>query len=149
MTDASERESRLAEQVLTLEAGADQSPEGLAAATERCFDRLCMHMIDLVGPIGFDVLVRRALFLAGRTHPFVRDIVVEVRPDSLRLQGLRAAVAGRDPGEVRDGLVSSLASFVALLDTFIGEDLAHRLIRQAWPTTLPERPESGGEGNRA
>lgn len=147
MTDASERERGLAERLLLREAGADQSAEGLAEAAERCFGRLCQSMIDLMGPTGFDVLVQRALFLAGMTYPFLKGVVVEVRPDSLRLEGLRAAVTGQDPTNVRDGLVLALASFFSLLVTFIGEDLAFRLIHRAWPSLPTERTDSVGEGN--
>jgi len=147
MTDASERERGLAERLLVGEAGTDQSAEELAGAVERCFGRLRQGLIDLIGAAGFDVLVQRALFLAGKTHPFLKGIVVEVRSDVLRLEGLRAAVAGQDPTIVRDGLVSALASFFSLLVTFIGEDLAFRLIRRAWPTMPPEKTDSVEEGD--
>jgi hypothetical protein len=40
-------------------------------------------------------------------------------------------------------LTALIVSFVKLLSTFIGEGLAWRLLRNAWPEVLPDEPPSG------
>ena len=58
------------------------------------------------------------------------------------LHGVREfARASGDAGAAEAGLSAILAHVIGLLVTFIGEDLALRLIRDAWP----ELPDGQGE----
>jgi len=140
MNPATEKERNLAWRLLRQVAGSEQSPEGLVEATERVFDRLYRHLGAVVGPAGYAALVARALHLTTRQFAFMGNVRGEARADDFVMDGLRASVLGRDPAEARPSQVTLLANLIALLVTFVGEDLALRLIGQAWPETTGKIP---------
>lgn len=131
------RERGLAWRVLVYLAGSDQGPANLADATERAFGRLYYRLVDLIGPAGFDALARRALYLAKAESPYLGSVECEIHGEGYRLPGLRASVEGREPSEVRIGLVAMLGDFFWLLDSFVGDSLFLRLMRGTWPEMNP------------
>lgn len=128
-------------------AGNNQTPEGLAAATDRVFDHLYQRLNGLIGPAGYDALLQRALYLARAGSSILGNVKVAASPDDVSLEGLQASVRDQDPTVVREGLASVLAQFIWLLVTFVGETLALRLIHEAWPEVMPEAAGSGSEEN--
>ena len=143
MNEAARTERNLAWRVLAHEAGDDQSVDGLADATERAFDRLYHHLAPLIGPAGFDALAKRALHLARLECPYLGRVVGAIQVDAFQLQGLRASVEGREPDEVREGLVALLGTFFWLLVTFVGDGLFWKLFRGVWPD-VPSKDEGLG-----
>lgn len=141
---ATDKEQSLALRMLALVAEDDQSPEGLALAAERLLSQLHRRLEPLVGPAGYDALIRRALYLARAESPFLQSIRVAVSSGDVVLDGLQASIRDNDPAVVRHGLVAVLANFIWLLVTFIGEDLALRLIREASPGSTRSDPEENG-----
>lgn len=142
----------LVRRLLTHEAAGNQDQEALIKAAERASDKLRAHLSNRIGQEGFRTLLARALSLTTPQFPHLS--AVRVGADG-SLVGLRGA-AGRGSGEVQDsetqkavveGAVALVAHLLALLVTFIGEDLTLRLISAVWPDLgLDDAP--GGENER-
>ncbi len=110
-------------------ASEEAGPEALAAAAERLFVQLRAHFSVLIGPTGFDTLWARAMVLGRRQLQAAGvdgETLLHSPPDRWR-----DAAKGSPRDEAEAALVAGFASFVALLSTFIGEDLGSRLISQA------------------
>ena len=137
--------TELARHLLTDEAGERQSPEELAAAAARAYERLRERLTVFLGQQGFDSLWARAMYLAHRQFRAWDEIAGEKSSDTLP-PGLHAAASGRGSAETREILIAAFASFIALLFTFIGEELGFRLIRQLWPDLPPGEADANTEG---
>ena len=134
----------LARRVLRHEAGGRAEPAALAEAAERADARLRGRLARLIGPAGYTTLVARAVRLAQAEVPALERVTVDAlaRGAEGGLHGVREfARASGDAGAAEAGLSTILAHAIELLGTFIGEDLALRLIRDAWP----ELPDGQGE----
>lgn len=145
-TKATERERDLARRILAREDGENMKSDGLAAALMQVLDRLSSHVGRLVGQVGYEVLLRRALHLAASDWPFLKSIPVRVSAEEVGLPGLAESVRDQDPTVVRRCLVEILANLVWLLVTFIGEDVGSRLIQQVLGETSPHSGDRGSEG---
>ncbi len=117
----------LARRLLTLEAA---SPSGSAAPSHeavRVCEKLRISLTRFAGSDSFASLLRRALTLAGAEAPPLRDITIN--PDC-SIEGLEALATHAGNG---DPAVAVIAHLLGLLETFIGESLTLRLVREAWP----------------
>lgn len=123
---------RLASQLLAHESGGRQEPVELADAGELICRKLRRQLEPLIGPEGFRVLVARALHLTKAEFPFFQTVEVESQSDAC-LKGLHGSIQGLDSTEVGRGNVALFASFIWLLATFIGEDIALRNLARIWP----------------
>jgi len=139
-----------ARRVLVGDAGAHPDAAVLAAAVAHADARLRGRLVALIGPTGYATLVARAVRLAQTAHPAVEHVTVDDGPTEAQgsLRGVREVVetaraSGADPRAVEDGLTAILAHVIGLLITFIGEDLALRLVREAWPE-LAHGPVASG-----
>jgi hypothetical protein len=122
---------RLALKVLAQHSGSDADAKGLATAGRRAYDDLARVSTPLIGQVGFEALMRRALHLAGREHAWLVDSrdgghTGEPFAGLLTLEHQELAVA-------TEGAVAVFATFAGLLVTFIGEPVTMHLLRQAWP----------------
>lgn len=99
-------------------------------------ERLLPTLVPLVGQVGYCSLLARALALAQRETPALRDVRVE---GDCTLQGFSA--------EAAEGDEFLIAKIIELLATFVGETLTIRLLRNVWPE-LPELKTSSGEQER-
>jgi hypothetical protein len=140
VTTASPMARDLAQQVLRHEANGQQDAAALAEAVERAGARLRARLVVRFGPAGFEALLTRSLRLARGDTPSLEL----VRYDDAAAGGLRGAGAfanahADDPATVAAGLAAILAYLIRLLSTFIGADLAVRLVRDTWPD-LPDGP---------
>jgi hypothetical protein len=97
-------------------------------AAQRITKRLHDTLVKLIGPAGFDVLLARALVLARRAHPILAGVVAGPGGS---LQGLDDAARGGVA--LQEGAVAIVCNFMELLVALISEDLAMRLVRDAWP----------------
>ena len=134
----------LARRVLRHEAGGRAEPVALAEAAERADARLRERLASLIGQTGYTTLVARAVRLAQAEVPALEGVSVDALATGAEggLRGVREFVRGvGDAGAAEAGLSAILAHVIGLLGTFIGEDLALRLIRDAWP----ELPDGQGE----
>jgi hypothetical protein len=141
MRQATPQLKSLAQRLLAHEAKKSPSPAKLAEALEVCCQRLHKRLDSLVGAGGFRALLDRALFLAKKEHPWLEGVEIQAYP-GCELKALNEAMAGRQPGEIRETLTIILANVIWLLVTFIGEDIVYGLIEEAWPGTkiAPPRP---------
>ena len=122
----------LAHRLLAQEGGEGQDSEEAVAAAGQVLRKLGEPLSLLVGRAGFHSLLARAVSLSASESPMLRGIEAErLKEDAL--EGLRAALPGRDPAQVTEAMVSVVANFVWLLVTFIGRNLALRLVSDAWP----------------
>jgi hypothetical protein len=123
---------RLALKVLAQHSGPDAGATALAAAGRRTYDDLARVSTPLIGQVGVDALMRRALHLAGRRHPWLvesRDAGYPGEPTADVLVKLEH----QDPAVATEGAAAVFATFLELLVTFIGEPLTMHLLRRAWP----------------
>ena len=126
----------LARWLLTHEAGTNPTPEAVAAAAERVQARLREGLAVFLGQTGFDSLWARALYLAQRTSSGTAQGDGGAGGRSPDPES-RAPVSERDAAETQDVPLATLASFIALLFTFVGAALGVRLIHHVWPELLP------------
>jgi hypothetical protein len=134
----------LARRVLRHETGGRAEPAALAEAAERADARLRGRLAGLIGQTGYTSLVARAVRLAQAEVPALERVTVDALATGVEgsLHGVREfARASGDAGAAEAGLSTILAHVIGLLGTFIGEDLALRLIHDAWP----ELPDGQGE----
>lgn len=132
----------LARHVLSHEASGSPEPDVLTEAAQRVEWQLRERLAELIGLVGYTTLVARALHLAQAEIPTLGHITVSAREGSL--SGIRdfvdvARVNSNDPHAAEAGLTAILANVIGLLITFIGEDLALRLVRESWPDLGPDR----------
>jgi hypothetical protein len=137
----------LARRVLQHEAGGRAELAALAEAAERADARLRGRLASLIGPTGYTALVARAVYLAQAEVPALERVTVDALATEAEggLHSVREfARATGDAGAAEAGLSAILAHVIGLLGTFIGEDLALRLIRDAWPELPDGQRESEG-----
>lgn len=130
MRQASSAMQNLAHLLLRHEWNDSPDAATLSDAMERACDKLRRHLVKLMGPDGFTLLLVRSLTFAKTDFPWLTGIQVE-RDGSLK--GLRAVVEEREPAETAAGFVAVLSHYLGLLVEFIGEALTLRLIQGIWP----------------
>jgi hypothetical protein len=136
---------KLARRLLSSEGGDHPSPEELVAVTAAVYTQLRARLAVFLGEQGFDALWRRAVHLARREFHAWDDAAGEGSLPALP-PGLHGVVRGGDAAEAHARLIAAFARFIALLFTFIGEDLGVRLIYQAWPDRPPDAADPHAEG---
>lgn len=139
----------LVRRLLTLEAAESQGQETVIGAAERVSAKLSAHLSKRIGQEGFRTLLARALTLTTAQFPHLS--AVRVAEDG-SLVGLRGAT-GTSSQETRDnvtqqdaveGAVAVVAHLLALLFTFIGEDLTLRILSTVSPG-LALTEQAGGD----
>lgn len=133
----------LARQVLLHEAAGRVEPEALAAAAERAYARLHERLAGLIGSTGYAILFARALRLAQAEVAALEGVTLDMEPPGCLL-GAREFALAQTGDAAAAGFSAIFAHFFALLVTFIGEDLALRLVREAWPESTDDQVESEG-----
>ena len=121
-----------------------QRPEDLADAAEVAYRRLRERLGLLLGRTGFDALWARALLQAERKAG-TRSPGAHGRSPSASEGALHALVDGQDAAATRDRLIAVFGACIALLYTFIGQDLSFRLVQQIWPDVPLGEPQVRGE----
>jgi len=154
MPEVSPAAHALARYMLLDETGERLEPAALAAAVERADIRLRARLVDLIGLAGYTTLVARAVRLAQAEVPALTRVTVDTgviggAGAEGTLRGVRdfvevARVSDADPRAAEAGVAAILAHIIGLLIIFIGEDLALRLVREAWPAPAPDLAASEG-----
>lgn len=147
----------LVRRLLTLEAAEIQDQESVIGAAERVSDKMRAHLSKRIGQEGFRTLLARALTLTTALFPHLSAVRVG---ENGSLVGLRRAAGiglHKTPDDVTqqdavEGAVALVAQLLALLITFIGEDLTLRILSTVSPgLAIPELASddaTGGEDER-
>ena len=128
---------QLALRVLARQSGAEPAAGTLAAAGRRVYDDLARVSTPLIGQVGFDGLMRRAVYLAQREHAWL----VERRGAGPAAESPAGALLGlehQDPAVATEAAAAVFAAFGGLLVAFIGEPLTLVLLREAWPEAFSQ-----------
>jgi hypothetical protein len=133
----------LARWLVTTEVGDAEGRPADPAAAGRVFDKLGQRLAQLITPVGSEALLRRAVHLTHTEFPFLDGVQAASSVDPLTTR-LREAAATVEPSQAQEAFVSVLGTLVALLESFIGQDLTFRLLRDVWPE-LPMSPNSPPE----
>jgi hypothetical protein len=119
---------------------AHHMPDGPLEPTERVLRRLAPGVTALVTTAGYRALLARALHVSKAQFPFFAG--VQLSAGDAFIEGPRVM-----PGEPNDiGLAEFIGNLIALLATFIGDDLTNNLIRGAWTDAPLERTGPGPGG---
>jgi len=119
-----------AERLIAYETRGDKSPKPKTSVAFLVGEKLRPQFATLMGNVGFNALLSRALVLAKAEVPWLR--AMHVKADG-SLEVLDALDAQVDPEKMFEGRVVLLAQLLGLLVAFIGEDLTLRLVREVWP----------------
>lgn len=118
----------LALKLLALEAANKSAVNAHVHEGVRVCEKLQIVVTRFAGSDGFASLLRRALALARAEVPALQT--VKPQPDAF-LEGCGQVVEAANGGS--DGVVAIIAHLLGLLETFVGEPLTLRLVREAWP----------------
>jgi hypothetical protein len=116
-----------------------QDSKQLVYATLRICGKLRDHLSRLLGHEGSCTLLSRSLKLASKTFPSLQS--VKASPNGRCLEGLLESVQNQEPHVTLDTCAGVINSLIALFASFVGEDLATKLVEEAFSYA------SGGEDN--
>ena len=130
--------SELALQVVARRAGPSASATELAAVARRTYEDLSEVAAPLIGRVGIEALMSRAVHLARRKYPWLGSN----RSDSPQHEENAFAEVARcleqaEAGIAADAAAELFARSAALLATLIGNGLTASLLYKAWPDALP------------
>jgi hypothetical protein len=109
-----------------LELEAEDRAADDAKGAERVCAKLHTSLTRFAGVDGFKALTRRSLALARSEIPVLRGVSLDEGGCFVGLGDLAAKA-------VNDGGAALITHFLWLLVTFVGEPIALRLLREAWP----------------
>jgi hypothetical protein len=122
----------LASKMLALRAGRSPDAKALAAATRAAYDDVARIAASLIGPAGVDALTGRALHLAQREHPCLKQLP-QPDPPGEPFARIVGCLQQQDAPVAAAAAGGLFATLIELLVTLIGKPLTTRLVRQAWP----------------
>lgn len=119
MTKPSPAYVRVAEQLLRLQGIGAGGAVGWASAARGVHDALHVQLAPIIGAAGFEVVFRRSVKLTGHAVAAGQDV--------------HASLHELEPPDAAALATTLLATFLALLATFIGDALACRVLKTAFP----------------
>jgi hypothetical protein len=132
----------IARRLIALETRTGEPLEKRADAALRAFEKLRLHLSKLVGNVGFQALLTRALMLSKAEVRWLE--YVQVKEDGT-LEGFSEIVQQQDADVVGSGMTALLGQMLGLLVTFIGEGLTDRMDGEGGDDIMVG---NGGEGDR-
>jgi len=118
--------------------GATADAGAVAAAAQRAYEDLTRVSASLVGDVGVNALTGRTLYLAQRQYPWLVHTREPEQWDG-PFEQIVYCLQRQEPAVATEAAGTVLATLVGLIVTFIGEPLAMRLLREAWPDAFVER----------
>ena len=97
-------------------------------------EKLQPQWVNLMGDVGFRTLLSRALTMAHQRVAWLRAVHVKVDGTMAWAGDLETKV---DAEEMAEGSAVLIAELLGLLEGFIGETLALRLMQDVWPKLPP------------
>jgi len=120
----------IVQRLLIHEAAENRGQAAFPVAAERVLDKMRAHLSKRIGQEGFRTLLARALTLTSALFPHLS--AVRVAADG-SLLGLRGAADTQEKSLAVEGVAALVAHLIALLMTFIGEDITLRMLSAVWP----------------
>ena len=121
----------LAAWVLEQELGDRADGDDVRHAGERVCKKLSWRLARLVTVEGYRALLDRSLHLGRDRFPILAEMSAGAEPDAC-FGGLRN-VGPVDASTLQSALTEVLAGLFGLVSTFIGDELAIRIVRDVWP----------------
>jgi len=129
--------------------GAGESVSSSEAA-ERACRKFGERLALLVSRVGAEALLSRALHVVRtdvRTDFLLFDEQRTARTVEALTQRLRESANGVQSSQICDDSAAVFTTLIALVVSFIGEDLAMRLLRDVWPELpMPEPTSQSSNG---
>ncbi len=136
MTAAHDAAYETAMRLLRSEGARESSPSGIVtAAGDRVLQKMQHALIRWFGPQGCRALLVRAIERTRARHPAL-DAVRVLEPGSDRdvfAPDAFLVLASLPSEAAMSACASVIAEIVTLLGQLVGEDVARRLVDQAWP----------------
>lgn len=133
-------QQELAQWLLRQEGADAHDSDDPVGPTRQVLRRLSPGVTALVTAAGYRALLARALHLTKAQFPFLDGVRLSNADTFIEASGL----ARENPVEV--SLAEFVGHLIALLATFIGDDLTNNLIRGVWPDAPLQRTEPGSGG---
>src|SRR5689334_1260371 len=124
------RRRRLAQRAL-----AGHAAGAAATGAGRAYDALAQVLAPVIGDVGVAAMTDRALHLVAREYPWL-PASEPGSPDTSFTKVVEALKRQDDPAVATEAAAAVLEAILGLLATFIGEPLAARLVKQAWPDAV-------------
>jgi hypothetical protein len=121
---------------LLVDEGAAGNEVECAAAAGRCWDKLHTHLAPIVGAAGLQALLVRSAKLVDRKFSFLEAAVIQGSTK------LRECLQAQDRSVATEAAVALFGTFLALLTSFIGEQLTTQVLRRAWPMLEEIAPQT-------
>ena len=128
----------VARQLVARETGEAPSSESVAAGAARACEKLSRRLAPLVGDAGSHSLFARSLTLARARFPWLEAVALTLPNASWT--PLRVCFERQPVATAVEASVFLLATFIGLLEKFIGPGLTARLLREVWPDVQPVSP---------
>jgi hypothetical protein len=92
---------------------------------ERSFDQLRERLLRVLGTPTVNTLIERSTIEIGKAHPAVAAL--RCKDDSIDFSGMREALSGASPEEVRDAFTALNGVLLLLVARLLGREIAARL----------------------
>ena len=132
MTTATPSQHAVAQWLLTAEGVDAERRLAAPAAAEQVFWKLSQRLAQLITLVVADALLARAVHLSRAEFPFL-DRAQTARSAAAWTLRLRESAEGAESSQAAEGFEAVLAILIALLISFVGEDLTLRVLREVWP----------------
>ena len=143
MSDPSPALRALARRLVQEETGGSTDRAALSAGLERACEKLGDELSEMLGAGGYQALLRRALNLARRNRTLLASVSLHPEQDNC-FTGLTEALEAGPDEEAIATVAAVLENLLALLVTFLGEELGTQPVRRIWQdaqTSLGETNE--------
>jgi hypothetical protein len=127
------------------EAVSSSDARAVAAAAVAAYEQLADRVAPIIGRDGVNAIYTRSLHLLQNDFPWLPS-AAPADTDRAPAEELRATLEGQDPSVIAQAMEALVLNFADLLATLIGDRLAMRLFRDAWPDAFGAEP--GQEGSK-
>lgn len=121
---------QLARRLVARAARTNKAPRGAASTVLAACQDTHRALVRSIGSTGAEALLTRALAMADKEHPLLRDIPFD-REDEAGVVALNAAIEKHGSAATSAGLERLLELLLTLLERFVGIDVVVRLVAQS------------------
>lgn len=132
--------------IIERETAGSDDPARVAEGVERALRHVQDLFSNVIGPGGFEGVLTRAVHLAQAGCQWLERTDVTVTP-TVTLTDLASTAQREGTEQVKAGATHLLGTFLALLATFIGEELTLSLLRGRWEAMSGASPGSQEDGD--